>query len=1054
MISIMISLLLLALLFHNAGAQTTEQTVTAIHGPIRINNDTDLANIAVSGDGSAENPYVIENYEIDANGSGPAIYIGNTTAHFTVRNCTLYNTSGQTSLSYNLYLINAGLAIYNSTNVSVENVSVRDSYYGILMKFAGKDNLTVANSTISGCTYGIYNSYYPAKGAKVYGNSISGSIQAAIYSSGNMVLENNDVSSCSVGIDASSGDIVRNNTVHDSSTDGILCQYADSIRISGNHVFDNREYGIHLYMSRNCRIDNNSLSNDSIFFDTNGNTIDYLLSNSISDNTVNGKPIYLYVNETASVPSDAGEVISYNSSLTFDGISMSYADLAIHIIDSRLSITSSDFTNFSINVVLAEDSILNISDSHFQGNTADADIAATHGSFSVINTDFTGDRQAFKISNANPVSISRISMEDMRREAGSMDSCGNVSVDRLNMTDSSYPYASGIWVSSSQGTVISDSSFMNISDAIGMYSCPYSVVDNNYLGGAGTSGDGIYMAGGSGSEYTGGCHDSVLFNNTIKNYYEGIYTEETVNVTIHDNTVENCTTYGIHIFRASGFSIYHNNFIGSFSHAAYEWQSTGSNSWNLSYPEGGNYWGGGEDTHSGPAQNESGCDGIVDTPYDIYGSDSEDRYPLVKPTWEERDTDRTAPVAEFSWEYNGTSYSSKSTDSCDVSIDSSVSFNASASYDERDDGSAGNITNYTWTFQDGGKAYGIEANHTFSTGGNWTVTLEVTDCCGMRSTVSVLFRVNSESSGGSSGTNGSASDTEPPVITDNSPSSATTGDSYTFSADVTDNVQVSSVRVEYWYGTGSHTNRSMSNTGGNTWEYTMTIESDSTETLHYIISASDGEQWSNTGQKDVSVRDNDAPVADAGSDITITQGERAQFDASKSTDNIGIVNYTWAFTYDGNLVHLYGEKPSYTFDIAGNYTVTLTVRDNAGNTADDTVNVSVAGKSNDTEGNTTGGTGGSQTGENETGGNDTGGNDTGGSEEPIAPGESGGNTVLYGLLAVILIAAIVGALLMMRKKGSDTSVQDEESSTPDGTEDEIHEESEGEESDEADEELQ
>jgi len=59
----------------------------------------------------------------------------------------------------------------------------------------------------------------------------------------------------------------------------------------------------------------------------------------------------------------------------------------------------------------------------------------------------------------------------------------------------------------------------------------------------------------------------------------------------------------------------------------------------------------------------------------------------------------------------------------------------------------------------------------------------------------------------------SVPDTTPPEINDNTPSSATTGDSFTFTADVTDNVAVSNVYVEYWCGTGSHTNVSMDDGG-------------------------------------------------------------------------------------------------------------------------------------------------------------------------------------------------------------------------------------------------
>ncbi|MCD6573662.1 MAG: right-handed parallel beta-helix repeat-containing protein, partial [Thermoplasmata archaeon] len=102
-----------------------------------------------------------------------------------------------------------------------------------------------------------------------------------------------------------------------------------------------------------------------------------------------------------------------------------------------------------------------------------------------------------------------------------------------------------------------------------------------------------------------------------------------------------------------------------------------------------------------------------------------------------------------------------------------------------------------------------------------------------------------------------------PSINDNTPSTATTGDPFTFNASVVDNIGVSNVYVEYWYGTGSHTNVSMNNVAGDYYEYDITIP-DTLETLHYIISALDSSgNWNNTGIKDVTISDDDLPSLDA-----------------------------------------------------------------------------------------------------------------------------------------------------------------------------------------------
>jgi hypothetical protein len=81
------------------------------------------------------------------------------------------------------------------------------------------------------------------------------------------------------------------------------------------------------------------------------------------------------------------------------------------------------------------------------------------------------------------------------------------------------------------------------------------------------------------------------------------------------------------------------------------------------------------------------------------------------------------------------------------------------------------------------------------------------------------------------------------------------------------------------------------------------------------------------------------PIADAGMVETISVGTEHTFNGSGSSADV--VNYTWTFTYDDQTKTLYGTAPSWTFEIDGEYWVTLTVRDDYGATATDTTNVIV-----------------------------------------------------------------------------------------------------------------
>ena len=91
------------------------------HGIIRINNNTEFARIAQQegwpGDGSENNPYIIEGYDIDARGAGNCIYIGNTTVYFIIKNCYLHNSSYLSDL----YFEGVGILLYNVQNGIIDN---------------------------------------------------------------------------------------------------------------------------------------------------------------------------------------------------------------------------------------------------------------------------------------------------------------------------------------------------------------------------------------------------------------------------------------------------------------------------------------------------------------------------------------------------------------------------------------------------------------------------------------------------------------------------------------------------------------------------------------------------------------------------------------------------------------------------------------------------------------------------------------------------------------------------------------------------------------------
>ncbi len=183
-------------------------------------------------------------------------------------------------------------------------------------------------------------------------------------------------------------------------------------------------------------------------------------------------------------------------------------------------------------------------------------------------------------------------------------------------------------------------------------------------------------------------------------------------------------------------------------------------------------------------------------------------------------------------------------------------------------------------------------------------------------------------------------------IYDLTPGSPTTGDDFTISSIVAGVIDVEVVhinyRFEYVIGLSDWYNVSMNEIGVDNFNYAISVPVNATG-LNYIIMASDiFGYWNSTTIIDLAVVDNDDPAANAGLVQLAQSGTLIIFDASNSTDNIGIINYTWSFFFGGESILLYGMAPSFNFTEVGNYTIVLTVADDAGNSGTDSILILVS----------------------------------------------------------------------------------------------------------------
>ena len=137
-------------------------------------------------------------------------------------------------------------------------------------------------------------------------------------------------------------------------------------------------------------------------------------------------------------------------------------------------------------------------------------------------------------------------------------------------------------------------------------------------------------------------HNNTFSNNVFSHgSNQGLVAIESSDNTVAANLVSS-NRKGIVLRDSIRNRVYHNSIIDNWEQQGFD--DTGENTWDDGYPSGGNYWSdyAGVDLHSGSCQNESGSDGMGDTPC-VIDEYNQDNYPLMKPyPWDPHDVGITS----------------------------------------------------------------------------------------------------------------------------------------------------------------------------------------------------------------------------------------------------------------------------------------------------------------------------------------------------------------------------------------------------------------------------
>lgn len=267
--------------------------------------------------GSGPGNYTRIQDAINASTDGDSIVVYNGTYYESVLiNKSLHLVGIGNPLIHTTYSTQITSVTVTADGCSLSNFSLiaEGSLWGI--RFAS-DNNSIHNWTILESTrdLDVVSSSYN----RISNNNFHGGwIGLVLANSSYNIITNNSVRSHVYGEirieDGSHYNYVSNNECSYSDiTEGIVNSGGSSHNvIQGNTVSSNRHGGILIYSGENLTIVDNTLINNSLKLNVPLNILQYF---TIDNNTVNGKPIVVYINKKRlTVPSNAGQVLLYNCS--------------------------------------------------------------------------------------------------------------------------------------------------------------------------------------------------------------------------------------------------------------------------------------------------------------------------------------------------------------------------------------------------------------------------------------------------------------------------------------------------------------------------------------------------------------------------------------------------------------------------------------------------------------------------------------------------------------------------------------------------------------------
>ncbi len=466
----------------------------------------------ITGNGTINNPYLIENQSFDSEGLSFCLRIAYVNDYVVIRNCSFVNSGGESSYS------NGALTLLSSANVLIENNRFYGDglYRGIEVGGTSYNN-TILNNTITDFVYGIYLRD-GASNNDILNNCVLNNVYGIeLYrNSNNNIISGNNASYNAIGI--------------------YLYQYCIENQINDNYISKNTNYGIYFFY--HCL--NNSIVNNTICFQDVSENYDLnrgiYFYNDCSNNTISENNISYNKNQGIYFYSICKDNRIFNNDIHHNsegaGVTIG-TDCNNQIYDNKIyenyfGISVGSFTNISGNLL---------------ENNINSGITISGNNATVINNTIIGGRMGLFLSSSFNTTLKEnkiinstfqfysVGLENFR--TWNIDTSNKINnksiyyhVNEMGLSSSNFTEPGQLLMINCSNSIISNLSISNAYCGFYIYSCQDLEISNITASGN-TIGLGLYYS-----------RDIIISNNNFSTNLEyGLISSNCETLTVFNNSL-------------------------------------------------------------------------------------------------------------------------------------------------------------------------------------------------------------------------------------------------------------------------------------------------------------------------------------------------------------------------------------------------------------------------------------------------------------------------------------------------------------------------------------